>query len=139
MDRVRTGLTGLGLVFLFTLAASAVLSPGARSGKAKDAAEPLAQLGVAPGAETPGHGPRAYGNGAHGDGARRDTARGGEAAPQPAGATDSGATDSGAADSGATDRGSAEAMIADPRQPAERQVAGGPDAIDLPRDTTIAI
>lgn len=51
MDRVRTGLTGLGLVFLFTLAASAMLSPQAPAPKGKEASEPLAQLGVAPGAD----------------------------------------------------------------------------------------
>lgn len=51
MDRVRTGLTGLGLVFLFTLAASAMLSPQASVSKGKEASEPLAQLGVAPGAD----------------------------------------------------------------------------------------
>jgi hypothetical protein len=53
MDRVRTGLTGLGLVFVLTLGASAVLRPAPEPQPAKEAAEPLAQLGVAPGAEKP--------------------------------------------------------------------------------------
>jgi hypothetical protein len=109
MDRVRTGLTGLGLVFLFTLAASAILSPEPRSGKAKDAAEPLAQLGVAPGAESPGHDLRAHG---------------GEAT-RPAAA--------------ASERGGEPGQSPAPEQPAERPVAGGPGMVDLPRDETLAI
>ncbi|MFA7439520.1 MAG: hypothetical protein WCZ66_00975 [Sphingomonadaceae bacterium] len=51
MDRVRTGLTGLGLVFLFTLLASVLFSPTTQPGTGKETAEPLAQLGVAPGAD----------------------------------------------------------------------------------------
>lgn len=56
MDRVRVGLTGLGLVFLLTLAGS-VLSHADR----KDAAPPaksgefLAQLGVVPSTESTNH------------------------------------------------------------------------------------
>lgn len=53
MDRVRAGLTGLGIVFLFTLAASAVLDPVPTvSASQKMSGEPLAQLGVAPGSES---------------------------------------------------------------------------------------
>lgn len=55
MDRLRAGLTGLGAVFLLTVAASLAFG---HSGKldaptetAKEPGEPLAQLGVAPGAE----------------------------------------------------------------------------------------
>lgn len=51
MDRVRTGLTGLGLVFLFTLLASVLFAPMTQPGTGKETAEPLAQLGVAPGAD----------------------------------------------------------------------------------------
>lgn len=56
MDRVRTGLTGLGAVFLFTLAASLLFGgePSAESRQAaqeKAPGETLAQLGVAPGSE----------------------------------------------------------------------------------------
>lgn len=51
MDRVRAGLTGLGLVFLFTLGASAVFGPEPTPDTPKEASEPLAQLGVAPGSD----------------------------------------------------------------------------------------
>jgi hypothetical protein len=63
MNRVRTGLTGLGFVFVLMLGASAMLRPsapplaGRESGK--EAAEPLAQLGVAPGADKPHRDPHA--------------------------------------------------------------------------------
>lgn len=55
MDRLRVGLTGLGAVFLLTLGVS--LTFGHSQGNAqlsdsrKEPGEPLAQLGVAPGAE----------------------------------------------------------------------------------------
>ena len=48
MDRVRAGLTGLGLVFLFTLLASVAFAPSRVVEPAKAPGEPLAQLGVAP-------------------------------------------------------------------------------------------
>lgn len=56
MDRVRAGLAGLGLVFLFTSLASVAFAPsraveqagGQTGGQAKAPGEPLAQLGVAP-------------------------------------------------------------------------------------------
>lgn len=51
MNRVRTGLTGLGLVLVFTLIASAAFMPEPDVKTTKEAAEPLAQLGVAPGAD----------------------------------------------------------------------------------------
>ncbi len=55
MDRMRAGLTGLGLVFLSTLAASLVFGPSGDDPAAvehvKAPGEPLAQLGVAPGIE----------------------------------------------------------------------------------------
>jgi hypothetical protein len=55
MDRMRAGLTGLGIVFLSTLAASLVFGPSSDSPAAKEHVkapeEPLAQLGVAPGME----------------------------------------------------------------------------------------
>lgn len=47
MNRMRVGLTGLGLVFLATLAASVAFAPDSMEPR-KDAGEPLAQLGVAP-------------------------------------------------------------------------------------------
>ncbi len=55
MDRLRVGLTGLGAVFLLTLGASLAFGfvhdgqPQVESHK--EPGEPLAQLGVAPGAE----------------------------------------------------------------------------------------
>ena len=52
MDRMRVGLTGLGVVFLITLgAAFAFGSAGAQAPPENKPGEPLAQLGVAPGAE----------------------------------------------------------------------------------------
>lgn len=52
MDRMRAGLTGLGVVFLFTLAASLAFGPSDDEPAAvvseKEPGEPLAQLGVAP-------------------------------------------------------------------------------------------
>ena len=48
MDRVRAGLAGLGLVFLFTLLASVAFAPSRALEPAKAPGEPLAQLGVAP-------------------------------------------------------------------------------------------
>ena len=48
MDRVRAGLAGLGLVFLFTLLASVAFAPSRAIEPAKAPGEPLAQLGVAP-------------------------------------------------------------------------------------------
>lgn len=52
MDRMRAGLTGLGVVFLFTLAASLAFGPSedapAVVASEKEPGEPLAQLGVAP-------------------------------------------------------------------------------------------
>lgn len=55
MDRLRAGLTGLGAVFLLTLAASLAFghsgNHAAPTETAKEPGEPLAQLGVAPGAE----------------------------------------------------------------------------------------
>lgn len=55
MDRVRVGLSGLGVVFLLTLGVS--LAFGGRDAPTplieslKEPGEPLAQLGVAPGSE----------------------------------------------------------------------------------------
>lgn len=55
MDRMRAGLTGLGVVFLFTLAASLAFGPSDDApvveAPAKEPGEPLAQLGVAPSSE----------------------------------------------------------------------------------------
>lgn len=55
MDRIRVGLTGLGVVFLVTAAASLLFGPSqgepAPATIAKPAGEPLAQLGVAPNSE----------------------------------------------------------------------------------------
>lgn len=48
MHRVRAGLTGLGIVFLFTLVASVVFAPSQQAQPPKAPGEPLAQLGVAP-------------------------------------------------------------------------------------------
>jgi hypothetical protein len=52
MDRMRAGLTGLGVVFLFTLAASLAFGPSddepAVAESTKAPGEPLSQLGVAP-------------------------------------------------------------------------------------------
>jgi hypothetical protein len=49
MDRMRAGLTGLGAVFLLTLAASLAFGPAEKVPDTRDSSEPLAQLGVAPG------------------------------------------------------------------------------------------
>ncbi len=51
MDRMRAGLTGLGAVFLLTLAASLAFGPSDESMENRDSSEPLAQLGVAPGSD----------------------------------------------------------------------------------------
>ena len=54
MNRMRAGLTGLGIVFLSTLAVSLLFGPSPDlppSEQTKAAGEPLAQLGVAPGME----------------------------------------------------------------------------------------
>lgn len=51
MDRMRAGLTGLGAVFLLTLAASLAFGPSDGQSEARDSGEPLAQLGVAPGSD----------------------------------------------------------------------------------------
>ena len=52
MDRMRLGLTGLGAVFLITLgAAFAFGSAENKAAPENKPGEPLAQLGVAPGAE----------------------------------------------------------------------------------------
>jgi hypothetical protein len=48
MQRVRAGLTGLGLVFLVVLAASILFAPVRPVPSARTAGEPLAMLGVAP-------------------------------------------------------------------------------------------
>lgn len=48
MSRLRTGLTGLAVVFLIVLLASALLSGSPRA-PAEQQGEPLAVLGVAPG------------------------------------------------------------------------------------------
>lgn len=48
MDRMRAGLTGLGLVFVATLGASVLFGASAPE-QPKSPEEPLAQLGVAPG------------------------------------------------------------------------------------------
>ncbi len=66
MNRVRAGLTGLGLVFLFTLMASVAFapSPTALPGNlpGKEPGEPLAQLGVAPSSEKMSAGPSVSGS-----------------------------------------------------------------------------
>lgn len=54
MDRIRTGLTGLGAVFLVTAAASLLFAPDKAQTEAaaqQTPGEPLAQLGVAPGSD----------------------------------------------------------------------------------------
>lgn len=55
MDRIRAGLTGLGVVFLITAVASLLFSPSpaerARVEQVKEPGEPLSQLGVAPNSE----------------------------------------------------------------------------------------
>lgn len=51
MDRIRAGLTGLGLVFIFTLIASLLLQPG-HNGEPMKSGELLAQLGVAPSSDS---------------------------------------------------------------------------------------
>ena len=53
MDRIRVGLTGLAAVFLVTLGAALAFRPpeGQMAGIESKAGEPLAQLGVAPGAD----------------------------------------------------------------------------------------
>lgn len=52
MDRIRAGLTGLGVVFLITAAASLLFAPSpseqAQVAQVKEPGEPLSQLGVAP-------------------------------------------------------------------------------------------
>ncbi|QMW22905.1 hypothetical protein [Sandaracinobacteroides saxicola] len=48
MQRIRAGLTGLGLVFLVVLVASILISPSKTVVPAKAPGEPLAVLGVAP-------------------------------------------------------------------------------------------
>ncbi|MGL6044491.1 MAG: hypothetical protein ACRC1J_11255 [Sandaracinobacteroides sp.] len=52
MDRIRTGLTGLGAVFLITAATALLFGPGpgdkVSPEPAKAQGEPLSQLGVAP-------------------------------------------------------------------------------------------
>lgn len=53
MDRMRAGLTGLGAVFLLTLAASLAFGPSDTQPDRQDTNEPLAQLGVAPGTDKP--------------------------------------------------------------------------------------
>jgi len=55
MHRVRAGLTGLGVVFLFTLVASVVFAPSEMAQPPKEPGEPLAQLGVAPSNDKSGH------------------------------------------------------------------------------------
>ena len=54
MHRVRAGLTGLGIVFLFTLVASVVFAPSQQSQPSKVPGEPLAKLGVAPSSDKGG-------------------------------------------------------------------------------------
>jgi hypothetical protein len=49
-QRVRVGLTGLAAIFLLVLVAAAGLRPTETSAMSKAADEPLAVLGVAPGA-----------------------------------------------------------------------------------------
>lgn len=49
-QRVRVGLTGLAAIFLLVLVAAAGLRPKETSAMSKAADEPLAVLGVAPGA-----------------------------------------------------------------------------------------
>ena len=55
MDRIRAGLTGLGVVFLITAAASLLFAPSpadkAAVAQVKEPGEPLSQLGVAPNSE----------------------------------------------------------------------------------------
>lgn len=57
MDRVRAGLTGLGVVFLVTASAALLFGPEpgevAAVEQGKEPGEPLAQLGVAPSNENP--------------------------------------------------------------------------------------
>jgi len=55
---MRAGLTGLGLVFLVTLTASALVANRAQDAPPDKAGEPLAQLGVAPGPEKEAPGPQ---------------------------------------------------------------------------------
>lgn len=54
MHRIRAGLTGLGIVFLFTLVASVVFAPSQQAQPPKVPGEPLAQLGVAPSSDKGG-------------------------------------------------------------------------------------
>jgi hypothetical protein len=51
MDRIRTGLLGLCIVFLFTLTASVVFAPPGGKDQPMAPGEPLATLGVAPGSD----------------------------------------------------------------------------------------
>lgn len=50
MQRVRLGLTGLAIVFLIVIIGAVLLGPEEPSLKPAQPGEPLAQLGVAPGA-----------------------------------------------------------------------------------------
>lgn len=51
-QRIRLGLTGLAAIFLLVMVAAASLKPGHPAVAADPQAEPLAVLGVAPGAAT---------------------------------------------------------------------------------------
>lgn len=53
-QRVRLGLTGLATVFLLVLAAAAGMKPAGQATLAGNPGEPLAVLGVAPGAGSAG-------------------------------------------------------------------------------------
>jgi len=55
LHRARLGLTGLAVVFLLVLAATAVIRPQGSSGANGAPEEPLAMLGLAP--ATPRHAP----------------------------------------------------------------------------------
>ena len=57
-QRIRVGLTGLAAIFLLVLVAAAGLRPGSTGPAPEATGEPLAVLGVAPGAglSPPGHG-----------------------------------------------------------------------------------
>lgn len=56
-QRVRVGLTGLGAIFLLVLVAAAGLRPAPQIAIPQAADEPLAVLGVAPGAGSPNTAP----------------------------------------------------------------------------------